>query len=86
MGPLLLSLYMPPIGNVISGFGISLSQYTADTHLYISLKDERALSLLHARLLQVVVHWWFTLNGVLSLNADKSEAIINDWHGRSTAK
>jgi len=45
LGPLLFSQYVSPIVNVISGFGISLSQYVDDTQLYISLKDERALSL-----------------------------------------
>jgi len=59
--------------NVITGFGIRLSQYADDTQLYISLKDERALSLLSDCFESVP--WWFTLNGS-SLNPDKSEAII----------
>jgi len=73
LGPLLFSLYVSPIVNVISGFGISLSQYADDTQLYISLKDERAVSLLSDCFDPVL--WWFTLNG-LSLNPDRSEAII----------
>jgi len=44
-----------------------------DTQLYISLKNERTISLLSDCFESV--HWWFTLNG-LSLNPDKSEAII----------
>jgi len=72
-GPLLFSLYVSPIVNVISGFGIGLSQYADDTQLYISLKDKGAISLLSDCF--ETVHWWFTLNG-LSLNPDKSEAII----------
>jgi len=71
--PLLFSPYVSPIINVISGFGISLSQYVDETQLYISLKDKRAISLL-ADCIESV-HWWFTLNG-LSLNPDKFEAII----------
>ena len=46
LGPLLFSLYVSPIANVIAGFGIGHSQYADDTQLYISFKDERALSLL----------------------------------------
>jgi len=46
LGPLLYSLYASPIVNVISGFGIGLSQHANDTHLCISLKDEGTISLL----------------------------------------
>jgi len=73
LGPLLFSLYVSPIVNVISGFGISLSQYADDTQLYIPLKDERAISL-RSECFESV-HWWFTLNG-LSFNPDKSEIVI----------
>jgi len=73
LGPLLFSLYVSPIVNVISGFNIGLSQYADDTKLYLSLKDESAISLLSDCFESA--HWWFTLNG-LSLNPDKSEAII----------
>jgi len=45
LGSLLFSMYVSPIGNVISGFGISLSQYADHTQLYISLKDESSLYL-----------------------------------------
>jgi Reverse transcriptase (RNA-dependent DNA polymerase) len=75
LAPLQFSLYMSPIVNLNSGFGISHSQYADDTRLYISLNDERALSSLSDCFESV--HWWFTLNG-LSLNPDKSEAIIID--------
>ena len=61
------------IGNVTADFGIGHSQYADDTQLHISLKDERAISSLYQYFKSV--HWWFTLNG-LSLNPDKSEAII----------
>jgi len=70
---LLFSLYVSPIVNVIYGFDISLSQYADDTQLYISLKDKKAISLLSDCFESV--HWWFTLNS-LSLNPEKSEAII----------
>jgi len=55
---LMFSLYVSPIINVISGFGIALSQYADDTQSYISLKDEGAISLLSDCFESV--HWWFT--------------------------
>ena len=64
---------MSPIANVIDCFGASHSKYADDTELYICLKDERAFCSLTDCFNSV--HWWFTLNG-LSLNPDKSEAII----------
>jgi len=47
--------------------------YRSFTQLYISLKYDKAFSLLSDYFESV--HWWFTLNG-LSLNPDKSETII----------
>ena len=73
LGPLLFSLYVSPIANFIGCFGVSHSQYADDTQPYICLKEERTLSSLSD--CYNSVHWWFTLNG-LSLNPDKSEAII----------
>ena len=58
---------------MIASFGLSHSQYADDTQLYIALNDEKALSSLFACCL--AVYNWFLLNG-LSLNPDKSEAIV----------
>jgi len=44
LGPLLFSFYVPPIANVIAGSGVSHAQYADNTQLYVSLKDESALS------------------------------------------
>jgi len=73
LGPLLFSLYVAPIANVISSCGISHAQYADDTQLYIALNDDRALSSLSDCFHKV--HNWFSVNG-LSLNPDKSEAIV----------
>jgi hypothetical protein len=58
---------------VINSFNVSHSQYADDTQLYIALNDDKAL--LSLSLCCTDVFNWFLLNG-LSLNPDKSEAII----------
>ena len=73
LGPLLFALYVAPVANVIADFGIGHSQYADDTQLYIALKENNALPLLSD--CSRAVHNWFLLNG-LSLNPDKSEAIV----------
>ena len=73
LAPLLFSLNMSPITNVIGCFDVSHSQYANDSRLYICLKDERALYSPSDCFNSV--HGCFTLNG-LSLNPDKPEAII----------
>ena len=75
LGPILFSLYVAPVANVISAFGVSHHQYADDTQLYIALdhdhpQDTRSLTPCTA----AVCHW-FLLNG-LCLNPNKSEAII----------
>ena len=42
LGPILFSLYISPIGQIVSDFGISHQQYADDAQLYISLKSTTA--------------------------------------------
>lgn len=73
LGPLLFTLFVAPVANVIAGFNVSHSQYADDTQLYIALNDDQALPSLSNCCTEV--YNWFLLNG-LSLNPDKSEAIV----------
>ena len=73
LGPLLFSLYVAPVANVIKSFNVMFSQYADDTQLYLALDGDNPLSVMDDCF--KAVHHWFTLNG-LALNPDKSEAIV----------
>ena len=80
LGPVLFTLYISPIGQIVSGFGVSHQQYADDAQLYISLKisgisasidcSEACLSSLRS---------WLCFNG-LCLNPDNSESILFGTH------
>lgn len=79
LGPLLFSLYVAPIADVIKSFDVSHARYADDTRLYMELSRASSQSLMndyfHA------VHNQFALNG-RSLNPDRSEAIVIDTGAR----
>ena len=83
LGPILFSLYISPIGQIVSDFGISHLQYANDAQLYISLKStttatSNGLHILPYTCLSTL-HSWLCFNG-LSLNPDKSEVILSGTH------
>jgi len=76
LGPVLFSIYISPIGQIISGHGISHQQYADDTQLYISLsKSNPAIGISQLETCLSSLHSWFCHNG-LCLNPTKSDAIL----------
>ena len=75
LGPILFSLYIAPVANVIRAFNVSHHQYADDTQLYIALDHHHPDDTRNLTPCTAAVCRWFLLNG-LCLNPNKSEAII----------
>ncbi len=75
LGPLLFSIYMLPLGNIIRKYGISFYCYADDTQLYISTRPDDTSKL--SKLIECVKNLkdWMT-NDFLLLNSDKRVILI----------
>ena len=76
LGPVLFSLYISPIAQIASTFGLSQQQYIDDTQLYIAMSKQSqdvALSRLEECLSEL--HFWICHNG-LALNPGKTDVVL----------
>ncbi len=76
-GPLLFSIYMLPLGNIIKKYGISFHCYADDTQLYISTRPDEISKLSKLTECLKNVKDWMT-NHFLLLNSDKKEILLLD--------
>ena len=83
LGHLLFILYVSPIANVISSFGVSHKQYAGDTQLYIALDDVKSAPTI-SDCFRAVQHW-LDING-LAMNPEKTEAITIGTSARQRAE
>jgi hypothetical protein len=76
LGPLIFSLFISPVANLISSFNTHFHQYTDDTQLYIGVSPggiQPTKELIND--CTSTLQNWFLQNG-LCLNPDKSETLI----------
>ncbi len=75
LGPLLFTLYMLPLGNIIRKYGVSFHSYADDTQLYISSWPSETHQI--EKLMECIVNIknWMT-NNFLLLNSEKTEVLI----------
>ncbi|KAA0724041.1 putative RNA-directed DNA polymerase from transposon X-element [Triplophysa tibetana] len=75
LGPLLFSIYMLPLGNIIRKHEISFHCYADDTQLYISSRPDDSFKLSKlAECIEDIKHW-MTSNFLL-LNSNKTEILL----------
>ncbi len=75
LGPILFTLYMFPLGNIIRKHTVNFHCYADDSQLYLSIKPEETNQLAKLQACLKDVKTWMTRN-VLILNSDKTEVIV----------
>ena len=75
LGPILFTLYMLPLGNIIKKHGINFHCYADDTQLYLSMNPDQTDQVDRLSACVKEIKTWMTLNYLL-LNPDKTEVIV----------
>ena len=75
LGPILFTLYMLPLGNIIRNHSVNFHCYADDSQLYLSIKPDETNQLAKLQACLKDLKTWMTRNFLL-LNADKTEVIV----------
>ena len=75
LGPILFTLYMLPLGNIIRNHSVHFHCYADDTQLYLSIKPDEINHLNTIQDCLKDLKTWMTLN-FLMLNTAKTEVIV----------
>ncbi|TWW77396.1 hypothetical protein D4764_12G0007860 [Takifugu flavidus] len=75
LGPILFTLYMLPLGNIIWQHGINFHCYADDTQLYLSMKPEETEKLVKLQTCLKDIKSWMSSNFLL-LNPGKTEVMV----------
>ncbi|XP_051234107.1 galanin receptor type 1b isoform X2 [Dicentrarchus labrax] len=75
LGPILFTLYMLPLGNIIRNHSINFHCYADDTQLYLSIKPNEINQLSKLQTCLKDIKSWMTCN-FLMLNSEKTEILV----------
>ena len=75
LGPILFTLYMLPLGNIIRNHSINFHCYADDTQLYLSIKPDEINKLSKLQTCLKDIKSWMSCN-FLMLNSEKTEILV----------